>query len=268
MSAPIAARHFHYREQDEIARIELARPEKLNSLTFEIYAELRDTFLALAARNDIRAVIITGQGRGFCSGGDVHEIIGKLLDRDAASLLEFTRLTGDLIKSICRLPKPVVAAVNGIAAGAGAVIALASDFRIAAESARFAFLFSKVGLTGADMGAAYLLPRVVGLGHANRLLYLGETLDAHEALRIGLVHQVVPDAELPAKAEELARRLAAGPAMAHAMTKVQLYAEQAMTLEQALEAEAQAQALCMQSPDFREAYEAFREKRTPNFRRR
>lgn len=268
MNSPIVARQFGYAEADAVARIELTRPDKLNSLTFEIYTELRDTFVALKSRDNIRCVTITGQGRGFCSGGDVNDIIGQLLDRDPASLLQFTRRTGDLIRSICHLPKPVVAAVNGIAAGAGAVIALACDFRIAAQSARFAFLFAKVGLTGADMGAAYLLPRVVGLGHANRLLYLGETIGAQEALRIGLVHEVVPDAQLTAAADALAKTLADGPALAHAMTKVQLYAELGMTLDQALEAEAQAQALCMQMPDFTEGYQAFRDRRLPNFRKR
>ena len=248
-----------------VATITLNRPDRLNALTFEVYAELRDTFRALDAEPGVRAIVITGTGRAFCAGGDVEDIIGALFARDAAGLLEFTRLTCDLILSIRQCRRPVVAALNGTVAGAGAVIAAASDIRIAAESAKIAFLFSRVGLAGADMGAAWLLPRIVGLGHASELLTLGDFISAERAAQIGLYNRVVPGERLMAEATELATRLARGPSVALGVTKRSLNQEAAMDLESALEAEAQAQAACMQSPNFREAYEAFRAKREPKF---
>jgi enoyl-CoA hydratase/carnithine racemase len=248
-----------------VATITLNRPERLNALTLTVYAELRDTFRALDTESGVRAVIITGTGRAFCSGGDVEDIIGALFSRDAAGLLEFTRLTGDLILSIRQCRRPVVAALNGTVAGAGAVIAAASDIRIAAESAKIAFLFSRVGLTGADMGAAWLLPRIVGLAHASELLMLGDFITAERAAEIGLYNRVVPGERLMAQATEVAARLARGPSVALGVTKQALNEEAAMDLVTALEAEAHAQAACMQNPNFREAYEAFRAKRDPMF---
>jgi enoyl-CoA hydratase/carnithine racemase len=249
-----------------IARITLDRPQKLNSLTFEVYRELADTLEALGQRPECRAITLSGRGRGFCSGGDQHDIIAELFRRDAAGLLDFTRMTARLIHAICTVPRPVVAAVNGVAVGAGAVIAAACDLRIAAAGARFGFIFPKVGLCGADMGAAYLLPRIVGRGRASELLLFGDLIDAEEAFRIGLVNRVVPDAEAAvALAEEWALRLARGPAFAHAMTKRMIDAEGQMALAEALEAEAQAQTLCMLHPDFRTAHDAFVGKREPEF---
>ncbi|HEU5039400.1 MAG TPA: enoyl-CoA hydratase family protein [Gemmatimonadales bacterium] len=248
-----------------VATITLNRPERMNALTFEVYRELRDTFRALDTEPDIRAIVLTGAGRAFCTGGDVEDIIGALFTRDAAGLLEFTRLTGDLILAIRQCRRPVVAALNGTVAGAGAVIAAASDLRIAAEGARIAFLFSRVGLTGADMGAAWLLPRIVGMAHASELLLLGDFIPAERAAQIGLYNRVVPAERLPAEAAEIAGRLARGPSAAHGVTKQALNAEAAMDLVSAIEWEARAQAECMQHPDFREAYEAFRARREPRF---
>jgi enoyl-CoA hydratase/carnithine racemase len=248
-----------------VATITLNRPERLNALTFQVYTELRDAFRALDSEPGVRAVLITGSGRAFCSGGDVEDIIGALFSRDAAGLLEFTRLTGDLILSIRQCRRPVVAALNGTVAGAGAVIAAASDIRIAAESAKIAFLFSRVGLTGADMGAAWLLPRIVGLAHASELLMLGDFITAERAAQIGLYNRVVPGERLMAEATELAVRLARGPSVALGVTKRALNEEAAMDLVAAIEWEAQAQAACMQHPNFRESYEAFRAKREPKF---
>ena len=249
-----------------VARITLDRPERLNSLTFEVYRELADTFVALGQVEECRAILLTGRGRGFCSGGDQDDIIAELLGRDADGLVEFTRATGRLIESICTVPRPVVAAVNGVAVGAGAVIAAACDLRVAAAEARFGYVFPKVGLCGADMGAAYLLPRIVGRGHAAELLYFGELIDAETALRIGLVNRVEEDAEAAvAVAGEWAERLARGPAFAHSMTKKMIDAEGTMGLAEALEAEAQAQAVCMMHPDFRTAHLAFKERRAPVF---
>ena len=252
--------HVRYAFADGVATITFTRPDKLNSLTFESYAELRDLFATLQGpeHQDVRAVILTGEGRGFCSGGDVETIIGELFARDTAGLVEFTRMTGALIANIKKLRKPVVAALNGLAVGAGAVMAIACDFRIAAPSAKIGFIFPKVGLCGADMGSAYLLPRLVGLSKATELLFLGDPISAEEALRIGLYHQVTaPGESVLARARDLAGRLASGPAFAHSMTKQMLEAEHGMTLDQAIEAEAQAQTLCMQHPDFRAAYDAW-----------
>jgi len=261
-----APRSFAFELERGVARITLDRPQKLNSLTFEVYRELAETFEALGAAPECRAILLTGRGRGFCSGGDQHDIIAELFQRDTAGLVEFTRMTGRLIHAICVVPRPVVAAVNGVAVGAGAVIAAACDLRIAAAGARFGFIFPKVGLCGADMGAAYLLPRIVGRGRASELLLFGHLIGADQALAIGLVNRVVADAEAAvALGEEWAAELARGPAFAHAMTKKMIDAEGQMGLAEALEAEAQAQALCMQHPDFRTAHEAFLAKREPEF---
>ena len=256
---------FRYQERDAVATVTLDRPETLNSLSFEIYQELEALFAHLKTRREVRAVVLTGAGRGFCSGGNVHDIIGKLLDRDSPALLEFTRMTGAVVRNMRACPQPIVAAVNGIAAGAGSVLALAADIRIAAENAKFAFLFVKVGLAGADMGAAFLLPRVVGLGRATELLLLGDTVSAIDAERYGLVSRVLPDEQLLDEALALAQRLADGPGLGIAMTKQMLDRELSMTLDDAIEAEAQAQALLMRSHDFREFYEAFVGKRPPRF---
>jgi enoyl-CoA hydratase/carnithine racemase len=260
-------RSFRRADEGGIVTLTLDRPDTLNSLTFEVYRELRDTFVALEGEGEreVRAVVLTGAGRGFCSGGSVHEIIGPLLAMDAVERLAFTRLTGALIGAIRALRKPVVAAINGVAAGAGAVIALACDFRVMSAEAKIAFLFVKVGLAGADMGAAWLLPQVVGLGRATELLMLGEPVTAADALAMGLVHRVAPVENVAAEARALAERLAGGPAFALGMTKEMLTREPPMTLETALEAEAQAQHICMATRDFREAYEAFVAKRPPRF---
>jgi enoyl-CoA hydratase/carnithine racemase len=249
---------FGYAEDAGIATISLNRPERLNALTFEVYAELRELFETLATHDAVKAIILTGEGRGFCSGGDVEAIIGELLKQDMPRLLAFTRMTGALIRNIRAVPKPVIAAINGVAAGAGAVLALASDFRIAVPEASLAFLFTKVGLAGADMGAAYLLPRVVGLARATELLMLGDRISAEEALRIGLVNAVVTPERLMPEARALAGRLAAGPSFALGMTKTLLNQELDADFAAAIEAEAQGQAICMQSPAFREAYESFK----------
>lgn len=256
---------FSYEERDSVAFITFNRPDRLNSLTFEVYRELTDTFVALRSRESVRAVVITGRGRGFCSGGDVEDIIGELFSRDMSGLLEFTRLTCELIRNIRILPKPVIASLNGTVAGAGAVIALACDLRIAADTAKIAFLFVKVGLAGADMGAAFLLPKVVGLSKATEMLFTGDFISAKEAAEIGLYNKVVPAEELEAETGLCAKRMAAGPGFALAMTKMALNRELHMSLEAALEAESEAQAICMLNPDFREAYEAFIEKRKPEF---
>ncbi len=258
-------RHFSYNERDGVATIRLNRPERLNALTFDSYAELRDTFRALRERDSVRSVILTGTGRAFCSGGDVKDIIGKLFGVGDAELLAFTRMTCDLILNMRLLEKPIVAALNGTTCGAGAVMATACDVRLAGESAKIAFLFTQVGLSGADMGAGWLLPRIVGLGHASELLMLGEFIDARRAAEIGLYNRVVPDGELEALAREWATRLAAGPEMGLAVTKRMLNEEASMTLEQAMQAEGWIQAECMRHPDYRESYEAFVEKRPKDF---
>jgi enoyl-CoA hydratase/carnithine racemase len=249
-----------------VAWITLNRPERLNALTFEVYRELTATFAALQSETDVRAVVITGAGRAFCSGGDVRDIIADLQSLDLQGHLEFTRLTCELIRQMRVLRKPVIACLNGTAAGAGAVIALAADVRIAAEEARIAFLFVRVGLSGADMGAAYLLPRYVGLAKATELLYTGDFISAVEAERIGLYNRVVPASALEAETRAFAERLARGPAFALGMSKEMLNREMHVDLDTALEWEAQAQSLCMQHPDFREAYEAINAKREPVFK--
>jgi enoyl-CoA hydratase/carnithine racemase len=263
MSTPKSFLYDH--SANGIATITLNRPERLNALTFEVYRELTDTFAALRKEKDARVVVITGAGRAFCSGGDVHDIIGELFDREIEGLVKFTRMTCELVRNIRALPQPVIASLNGTTAGAGACIALASDLRIASAEAKIAFLFVKVGLSGADMGAAYLLPRLVGLAKATELLYTGDFISAHEAERIGLYNRVVPGEQLAATTREFAERLAQGPAFALAKTKEMLNRELHMNLDAALEAEAQAQAICMKHPDYREAYEAFVAKRKANF---
>jgi enoyl-CoA hydratase/carnithine racemase len=253
------------KSEQGVATITLNRPERLNALTFEVYRELADVFASLAYEKDVRVVVITGAGRAFCSGGDVHDIIGELFNRNMEGLLEFTRMTCELVRNIRALPKPVIASLNGTTAGAGACIALASDIRIASDEAKIAFLFVKVGLSGADMGAAYLLPRVVGLAKATELLYTGDFISAAEAERIGLYNSVVASDELKQTTVDWAERLARGPAFALAKTREMLNREMHMNFDAALESEAQAQAICMQHPDYREAYEAFVAKREPKF---
>jgi enoyl-CoA hydratase/carnithine racemase len=252
--------HFDFAVDHGVATLTFNRPDKLNALTFDVYADLRDLLAELPHRGDARVLVITGEGRGFCSGGDVEEIIGELQRMEAAELLEFTRMTGAVVKALRECPLPVVAAINGVAAGAGSVIALASDFRLMARSASFAFLFTRVGLSGADMGSAYLMPRIVGLGRATELLMLGDKVTAEEAERIGLARAVD---DLPAAAGALARRLADGPALAYATTKVMLTKELDMSLASAIEMEALTQALLMQTSDHREFYAAWSEGRQP-----
>jgi enoyl-CoA hydratase/carnithine racemase len=255
--------HFDLAIADGVATVTLNRPDKLNALTFDVYADLRDLLAELPHRGEARVLMITGAGKGFCSGGDVEEIIGELQRMEAAELLEFTRMTGAVVKALRDCPLPVIAAVNGVAAGAGAVIALASDFRLLARSASFAFLFTRVGLSGADMGAAYLLPRLVGLGRATELLTLGDRVTAERAEAIGLATQVVDDDELPATAAALARRLANGPALAFSTTKVVLTRELDMDLAGAIEMDAITQALLMKSADHAEFYAAWSAGRSP-----
>ncbi len=261
----LSPKTFRFALENGVGTITLDRPQRLNSLTFESYIELGAFFPALERHAEVRSLVITGEGTGFCSGGDRQDIIAQLFQRDMAGLLKFTRITGALIRAIRRVRRPVIAAVNGVAVGAGAVIALACDLRIVSEDARFGFVFPKVGLSGADMGAAYLLPRVVGLGRASELLFSGDLIDAAEAYRIGLANRVVPKAEVLPTATAMALRLSDGPAFAHAMTKQMIETESTMGLDEAIEAEAQAQAICMAHPDFREAYEALVAKRAPRF---
>ena len=266
-SAPLTERweHFSLDVADGVATLSFSRPDKLNALTFEAYADLRDVVAELPHRGDARVLVIRGEGRGFCSGGDVAEIIGALQRMEAAELLEFTRMTGAVVKGLRDCPLPVIAAVNGIAAGAGSVIALAADFRLLARSATFAFLFTRVGLSGADMGSAYLLPRLVGLGRATELLMLGDKVDAERALAIGLATEVVDDDALPGAADALARRLADGPALAYSQTKLLLAREQDMDLAGAIEMEALVQALLMKSHDHGEFYRAWSDGRKPEW---
>jgi enoyl-CoA hydratase/carnithine racemase len=256
-------KHFDFALDDGVATVTFSRPDKLNALTFDVYADLRDLLGELPHRGDARVLMLTGRGRGFCSGGDVDEIIGELQSMSAGELLEFTRMSGAVVKAMRDCPLPIVAAVNGVAAGAGSVLALASDFRLLARSARFSFLFTRVGLAGADMGAAYLLPRLVGLGRATELLVLGEAVTAERAVEIGLATGLVDDGELVTEANALARRLADGPALAYATTKVLLTRELDLDLGGAIEIEALAQALLMKSDDFGEFYAAWSQGRKP-----
>lgn len=257
--------HFRCRIEDGVALLSLDRPERKNPLTFDSYAELRDWFRALPDAEDVRAVVFGPNGGNFCSGGDVHDIIGPLVGRDVKGLLAFTRMTGDLVKAIVGCGRPVIAAIDGVCAGAGAIIAMAADLRLATPEARTAFLFTRVGLAGCDMGACAILPRIIGQGRAAELLFTGRTMDAAEGERWGFYNRLVAAGELEDAALDLARRLAAGPGFAHMMTKTMLAQEWSMGVEQAIEAEAQAQALCMQTDDFRRAYEAFVAKRKPVF---
>jgi enoyl-CoA hydratase/carnithine racemase len=269
-SAPLTQdwKHFEFAVDAGVATLTLNRPDKLNALTFDVYSDLRDLVIELPQRGDTRVLVITGEGRGFCSGGDVEEIIAPLQEMETAELLEFTRMTGGVVKAMRECPVPIIAAINGIAAGAGSVIALASDLRLLAESASFAFLFTRVGLAGADMGSAYLLPRIVGLGRATELLLLGEKVSARRALEIGLATAVVPDDELIDRATALARRLADGPALAYSTTKSLLTRELDMSLGGAIELEAITQALLMQSEDFEEFFQAWSEGRKPEWQGR
>jgi len=257
--------HFHFSVADGIGTVTLDRPGKLNALTFEAYADLRDLLAELPHRGDTRVLVIRGSGRAFCSGGDVNEIIGATLAMSPDELLAFTRMSGEVIREMRDCPVPVIAAVHGMAAGAGAVIALAADFRVCTPAVRFAFLFTKVGLSGGDMGAAYLLPRLVGLGHATRLLMLGDTVDAEEAERIGLISFLTGKDTFDDEVLGLARRLASGPVQAFAQTKALLTREQDMSLSAAIELEAMTQALLMKGEDYAEFHAAFNEGRPPQW---
>jgi len=253
--------HFRFTIDNGVATVTFDRPQKLNALTFQVYADLRDLLTELPQRDDIRVLVITGNGRGFSSGGDVTEIIGELQKMDPRDLLAFTRMTGTVTQRMRDCPIPIIASVNGVAAGAGAVIALAADLRILAMSATFAFLFTKVGLSGGDMGAAYLLPRLIGLGRASELLLLGEPVTAPRALAMGLANAVVEDRELGTQTSGVARRLADGPALAYAATKILISKEMDMNLGAALELDTMTQALLLKSADHAEFYAAFREGR-------
>jgi enoyl-CoA hydratase/carnithine racemase len=255
--------HFRWDFADGVATVTLDRPERKNPLTFESYAELRDTFRALVYARQVKAVVIAGAGGNFSSGGDVHEIIGPLTGMEMPALLDFTRMTGDLVKAMRACPQPIVAALDGVCVGAGAILAMASDIRIATPSTKTAFLFTRVGLAGCDMGACAILPRIVGQGRAAELLFTGRAMSAEEGLAWGFHNQLADDAL--AEAQALARGLASGPTFAHGITKAQLNSEWAVSLETALEMEAQAQAICMATNDFRRAFEAFAARRTPEF---
>jgi enoyl-CoA hydratase/carnithine racemase len=259
------AEHFLFAADGGVATITLHRPERKNPLTFASYAELRDLFRALAYADDVRAVVLAGAGGNFCSGGDVHEIIGPLTQLDTPGLLAFTRMTGDTVKAMLACPQPIVAAVDGVCAGAGAILAMASDLRLASTRARTAFLFTKVGLAGCDMGACSILPRLIGQGRAAELLYTGRAMTADEGERWGFYNRLCAPDDVLGEAQALARSLADGPTFAHGMTKKMLQQEWAMGIEQALEAEAQAQALCMATNDFHRAYHAFVAKSAPRF---
>ena len=269
-SAPLTShwQHFRFSVDDSVATVTLDRPDKLNALTFEAYADLRDLLAELPQRDDVRVLVVRGAGRAFCSGGDVNEIIGATLSMSPDQLLAFTRMTGEVIRLMRDCPVPIIAAVHGMAAGAGAVIALAADFRVCTPAARFAFLFTKVGLSGADMGAAYLLPRLVGLGHATRLLMLGDTINADEAFRIGLVSELADADAFEAAVAALADRLACGPTQAYAQTKALLTREQDMSLSAAVELEAMTQALLMKGQDYAEFHAAFTAGRQPRWQGR
>jgi enoyl-CoA hydratase/carnithine racemase len=263
--AALQPEHFLWRMENDVAVIQLGRPERKNPLTFESYAELRDTFRALTYAEDVKAVVFLPNGGNFCSGGDVHDIIGPLVAMDMKALLAFTRMTGDLVKAMLGCGKPIIAAVDGVAVGAGAIITMASDLRLATPEAKTAFLFTRVGLAGCDMGACAILPRLIGQGRAAELLYTGRTMTAQEGERWGFYNRLVAADALAAEALSLARQLAAGPTFAHGITKTQLNQEWSMGLDQAIESEAQAQAICMQTRDFERAYRAFVAKERPTF---
>ncbi|HSV54758.1 MAG TPA: enoyl-CoA hydratase family protein [Burkholderiaceae bacterium] len=263
--AGYAARHFAWSFEAGVGTVTLNRPERKNPLTFQSYAELRDLFNALRYATDVKVVVVTGAGGNFCSGGDVHEIIGPLTKMSMPEMLEFTRMTGDLVKAMRNCPQPVVGAIDGVCAGAGAMMALACDLRYGTAATKTAFLFTRVGLAGADMGACALLPRVIGQGRASELLFTGRAMTAPEGLAWGFFNALHESGELLGKAQAMARELADGPTFAHGMTKTMLGQEWSMTIDQAIEAEAQAQAICMQTEDFRRAYEAFAAKQKPVF---
>jgi len=258
-------KHFRWSLADKVATITLARPERKNPLTFDSYAELRDTFRALTHAPAVKAVVLAGAGGNFCSGGDVHDIIGPLTAMNVDGLLNFTRMTGDVVRAMRACPQPIIAAVDGTCAGAGAILAMVSDIRIATPNAKTSFLFVRVGLAGCDMGACAILPRLIGHGRASELLLTGRAMSAEDGERWGFYNRIVPGAELSGEALRAARELADGPTFAHAITKQMLNREWSMSIEDALEAEAQAQALCMQTEDFRRAYRAFVEKAKPKF---
>ena len=257
--------HFKWQVAERVATITLNRPERKNPLTFESYAELRDTFHKLQFAEDVRAVVFTGAGGNFCSGGDVHEIIGPLVKMEMPDLMRFTRMTGNLVKEMRTCPQPIIAAVDGVCAGAGAIMSMASDLRYATPEAKTAFLFVRVGLAGCDMGACAILPRLIGHGRASELLYTGRSMSAQEGHAWGFFSEVVPGDKVLQRAQEMARSLAEGPAFAHAMTKKCLHQEWNLSIEQALETEAEAQAICMQTRDFERAYQAFVNKERPRF---
>jgi len=261
-----APTHFRWHFADGVATLTLDRPERKNPLTFDSYAELRDTFRALVVTPEVRAVVIAGAGGNFCSGGDVHEIIGPLTKMAMPELLAFTRMTGDLVRAMRACPQPIVAAVGGVCAGAGAILAMAADIRLASPDARTAFLFTRVGLSGADMGACAILPRLIGHGRAADLLFSGRAMTADEGLAWGFFTRLVEADQLAEEAGKLARTIASGPAFAHAMTKRQLDVEWNVSIDTALEMEAQAQAICMVTGDFGRAYQAFAAKQTPEFK--
>ena len=263
--AGLVPKHFLWQAENGIATIRLDRPERKNPLTFDSYAELRDTFRALVYADDIHAVVFLPNGGNFCSGGDVHDIIGPLVAMDMKGLLAFTRMTGDLVKAMIGCGKPIVTAVDGVAVGAGAIVAMASDIRLATPQAKTAFLFTRVGLAGCDMGACAMLPRIIGQGRAAELLYTGRSMSAEEGERWGFYNRIVSPEALEAEAMGLADRIVSGPTFAHGITKTQLNQEWSMGLEQAIEAEAQAQAICMQTADFERAYRAFVDKKQPVF---
>jgi enoyl-CoA hydratase/carnithine racemase len=257
--------HFRWQVEGRVATVTLNRPERKNPLTFESYAELRDTFHRLQYAEDVRAVVFTGEGGNFCSGGDVHEIIGPLVKMQMPELMAFTRMTGSLVREMRTCPQPIVAAIDGVCAGAGAILSMASDLRYATPEAKTAFLFVRVGLAGCDMGACAILPRIIGQGRAAELLYTGRSMSAEEGRAWGYFNDIVPKDRLLARAREMASSLADGPAFAHSMTKKCLHQEWNLSIEQALETEAEAQAICMQTKDFERAYQAFVAKQTPRF---
>jgi enoyl-CoA hydratase/carnithine racemase len=263
-AAAFSPQHFLWELKDGVATVTLNRPERKNPLTFDSYDELRDTFYALKQARQVKAVVLRGAGGNFCSGGDVHEIIGPLTKMDEDGLLGFTRMTGDLVRAMRACPQPIIAAVEGVCAGAGAILAMASDLRLAAPNAKTAFLFTRVGLSGADMGACAILPRLIGHGRAGELLFTGRSMTAEEGLAWGFFSRIVGD--VLAEAQALAEELSRGPSIAHCITKRQLDAEWNVTIDEALEMEARAQAHCMDTNDFRRAYEAFANKRTPEFK--
>jgi enoyl-CoA hydratase/carnithine racemase len=258
-------KHFKWQVANRVATVTLNRPERKNPLTFESYAELRDTFQRLHYAEDVRAVVLTGAGGNFCSGGDVHEIIGPLVRMEMPGLMAFTRMTGALVREMRSCPQPIIAAIDGVCAGAGAILSMASDLRYATPEAKTAFLFVRVGLAGCDMGACAILPRIIGQGRASELLYTGRSMNAEEGLAWGYFNQVLPSEKVLAHAQDMAQTLADGPAFAHAMTKKCLHQEWNLSIEQAIETEAEAQAICMQTKDFARAYEAFVAKQKPRF---